>query len=151
MKFVRLNEGSDKKIQNNFSSIVGKYILFYRNGYFIGKLVEAFDPSNYQDCKFMFSDVHHLKGKFITLDEFSGNLEFKKYETWIIPDDKKWEDVSIQRICSEQEIIAIEVISEIYYNESLERILINKCEEGISIGDMMDKLNKTYKVDVTLT
>lgn len=130
MKFIILNEGTDKKIDSNFSSMIGKYLLFYRNGYFIGKLVEAFELFDYHNCKFMFQDVHHLKGKFLTLDEFT-NTSFKEtdsqtYNTWIVPEEKEWKEVTKQRITSEGETVAIKIISEIYYHESLESILFSK-------------------------
>ncbi len=126
MKFVRLNEGTNEKIKHNFSSVVGKYILFYRNGYFLGKLIEAYEPCDYYNCNFMFEDVHHLKGKFITLDEFiNDDDKFKDHHTWIVPEDKKWEEVKLQRVTSENETIAIKVISEIYYNQSLKKLFLH--------------------------
>lgn len=152
MKFIFLNGGEDDHlIKKNLEDKIGKYLIFNRNGWFIGKLIEAMTPDDWTNCRFMFEDVHHLKGNFVSIVSSFENLKYEhdRY-IFITPSHKKWEEVISERLTDEKEMIAIKIISEIAYNESMESMFIRKENNAISIDELMDKLSKTYEVDLTI-
>lgn len=157
MKFTFLNGGLDSDIKQNFSSKIGKYLIFNRNGWFIGKLVEATTPEDWKDCRFMFEDVHHLKGDFIAIASSIENLQNNHTGyIFIAPTDKKWEEVVSEKLTQENDIIAVKVLEEIAYNELIESMFIKTHKEGsarvdldeVDLDKIVNRLNAIYKAEI---